>query len=403
MGNTLQPLGRLEFILLMAALSALDAFSIDAMIPALAQISSDLDIVVDNHRQFIITAIFIGFAAGVLIYGFVADRYGRRRPVLVGFCIYSVGSLLCITADSLSTLMIGRVLQGLGAAGPYILSIAIVRDLYHGRDMSQILSLIMMVFIGVPMIAPFVGQGVMLLAGWRSIFGVLAVYSVVTLIWFWSRQPETLLPKHRQPLTLNKVKHSITEVLSNRQTLRYLFAMAAIFGAFMAYLSTAQQILQGMYGLNTSFPLVFACLASLFGIGSFFNSRWVHSIGSARLIHWALSAIVVASSLYLSTGLITELLPPLWFHLGYLSIVMFCMALLFGNTMSLALEPMGHIAGSASSVVNSMSTFIAIGISTFFGSQISSSAYPVATGFALMSAVALLLNFPNLGKRSTTS
>ena len=163
-------LGRVEFVFLMAFVSALDAFSIDAMLPALQAIATDLEVSNSNHRQFVITGFFLGFSVGVLIYGFVADRYGRRRPVMVGFSVYVIGSLICIAANSLEVLLLGRLLQGLGAAGPYVLSVAIVRDLYKGRDMAQILSLITMIFVGVPMIAPFVGQGVMLLAGWRSIF-----------------------------------------------------------------------------------------------------------------------------------------------------------------------------------------------------------------------------------------
>ena len=384
---------RLGFILLMAAMTALDAFSIDSMIPALEQISADLNVTVNNQRQYIITSIFLGFSIGVLIYGFVADRYGRRIPVLAGFSIYTIGSLACIFADSLGVLLLGRIMQGLGAAGPYVLSVTIVRDLYKGRDMAQILSLIMMVFIGIPMIAPFIGQGVLLIAGWRSIFLVLGIYGVCIMVWFWLRQEETLRLENRTKLSGPIILRSIIEVFSNRQTLRYLIAMGAVSGAFIAYLSTAQQIFQNMYELGTTFPAVFAALASLFGIGSFLNARWVHAYGSVKLVHLSLGAIVLTSVIYLVSFPDTEVLPPLWVHLVYLSIVMFFCAFLFGNLTSLALEPMGHIAGSASSLVNSISTVIAIGVATLIGSQLENSIQPVVVGFALAYSIAWILNY----------
>lgn len=380
----------------MAALSALDAFSIDAMIPALEQISIDLSIAVENQRQWIITALFLGFSVGVLFYGFVADRVGRRTPIIAGIIIFLMGTLACIAADSLITLLIGRSLQGLGAAGPYVLSMTLVRDQFSGRDMAQMLSLIMMVFIGVPMIAPFVGQGVMMLAGWQAIFGVLAVYAVVLLIWFCNRQPETLTDENRKPLTIAVVGRSIGEVLSNSQSCRYLLAMAAVFSAFMVYLTTAQQVFQNMYSLGHWFPLVFASLASVFGIGSYLNSRWVIKMGSARLIHWALLSLVVTASGYLLIGTFIDDLLPLPVHLLFVATIMFCMALLFGNTMSMAMEPMGHIAGSASSVINSLSTLIAIVVASLFGAQLQDNASPLAVAFLVMGGIAIALNWPNL-------
>ena len=174
-------IGRLEFIVLMAAMTALDAFSIDGMLPALQHIATDLNVVVDNQRQYVVTSLFFGFSIGVLIYGFLSDQMGRRGPVLAGFIVFLIGSSLCIFANNYVVFLVGRVLQGFGAAGPYVLATAIVRDLYKGRDMAQIMSLIAAVFIGVPMIAPFIGQGVMLLAGWRSFFLVLTIYACLVL------------------------------------------------------------------------------------------------------------------------------------------------------------------------------------------------------------------------------
>lgn len=373
-------------------MSALDALSIDSMMPALDQISIDLAVATENHRQFVITSLFFGFALGVPVYGFIADRFGRRGPVMLGFLIYFVGTLACIFAGSLEILLSGRVLQGVGAAGPYVLAVAIVRDLYKGRDMAQIMSLVLMVFIIVPLIAPLAGQGVLLLAGWRSIFIVLVVYAVIAATWYWFRQRETLRPENRRALSASSIWLAIVSVLTHRQTLSYLLALGVVFGAFIAYLSTAQQIFQNMYELGEWFPLVFASISSLFGLGSYLNSRWVHSTGSSRLISWALSVIVLVSIIYLLTNPDDNALPPLWMHVVYVSIVMFCFAFLFGNITSLALEPMGHIAGSASSVFTSISTILAIGLATIIGSSLESNGVPVVVGFLVLSSIAWLLN-----------
>ncbi len=385
----------------MAAMSALDAFSIDGMLPALEIIGQDLNVAVANHRQYVVTALFAGFAVGVLIYGFVADHVGRRKPVIAGFCIHLAGSLCCCLAETYPLLLFGRVLQGLGAAGPYVLSLAIVRDTYQGRGMARILSLIMMVFIGVPMIAPFIGQGILLVAGWRSIFLVLGLFCVLVLVWFWLAQPETLKPQDRVVLSLAAVLDSSVQVTTHQQTVRYLLAIGAVTGAFIAYLSTSQQVFQNIYSLGQWFPVVFASLAGLLGVAAYFNSRWVEKIGMARLVHLALTAIVLTSGAYYLCYLLFAVVPSLWFFLAYMVVVMFCFALLFGNLSSLALEPMGHIAGSAASLVNCLSTLIAIALAYLIGSQLEANPMPVIAGFGVLCGVAWLLNYPQLGKRAS--
>lgn len=389
-------MGRLEFIVLMAAMTALDAFSIDGMLPALDSIANELHVLVDNRRQYVVTALFFGTSIGVLIYGFLSDQFGRRMPVVAGFIVFFCGSLICIFANSFNVLIFGRVLQGLGAAGPYVLATAIVRDLYKGRDMAQIMSLISAVFIGVPMVAPFIGQGITMLAGWRSFFVVSAVFASLVLAWFWCRQKETLLPENRKTLSLAVIKMSVIEVMTHQQFLRYLFAMSAALGSFIAYLSTAQQSFQVIYQFGGWFPVAFASIASVFGIGSILNARWVHSIGSARLIHRALLVAVLVSCVYALVNLVIVELPPAWIHLAYLCVLVCCFAFLFGNMTSLALEPMGHIAGAASSLFNGISTIIAIGIATLIGAFLDDHVQPIIVGFGLCCAIALVLNYANV-------
>jgi len=385
----------------MAAMSALDAFSIDAMMPALEQIGNDLGVQVENHRQFVITALFLGFSVGVLFYGFVADHIGRRIPVIAGFIVYGIGSMACLMAETFTVMLAGRVLQGLGASGPYVLSLTIVRDSFKGDEMARILSLIMMVFIGVPMIAPFVGQGLLLLAGWRSIFAVLMLFALLVLIWFVLRQKESLSPEKQQKLSFAQIGFAIKEVLTHPVSFRYLFVIGLLAGSFITYLSTAQQVFQEIYQLGTRFPVYFASLAGVFGLASYLNSRLVVKVAPATLVVYAISTIVISSLLYVLIYRDYAVSPPLPVHLLYIAIIMACFAFLFGNTTSLAMEPMGHIAGAASSIINSFSTVIAIVVATAVGSQLKGTVYPVVVGFGVLGAVSLLICMSL--KRSTQS
>ncbi|MBX2879232.1 MAG: multidrug effflux MFS transporter [Granulosicoccus sp.] len=385
----------------MALMAALDAVSIDGILPALDQIASDLGVVVSNRKQYVVTALFLGFSAGVLVYGFAADTLGRRRPVMAGFVIYILGTLVCLYATSFSGLLSGRVLQGFGAAGPYVLSVAIVRDLYRGRQMARALSLIMMVFIGVPMLAPFLGQGILLFTEWRGIFAFFLVFALVVMGWFWARQPETLKPEHKRPADFRAMRTDLVVVICHPQSIKYILALGAMTGAFIAYLSTAQQVFQDMYGLGLWFPAVFAALASLFGIASFLNSRWVESLGMARLIHYSLCVLVVASALFFVRFAFAESAPPFFAYVLYVCVVMPVFAFCFSNTTSLALEPHGARAGAASSIVNSISTFIAIALATAIGSLLQENVLPVVGGFGVLCLLAAVLNYPKYRLRET--
>lgn len=388
-------MGHREFVFLMALMVSLDAFAIDAMLPALNLIGDEFSIAADNHRQYVVTSIFLGFAAGVLVYGLAADTFGRRRPVLVGFTLFIIGSLVAIAATSFTSLLIGRMLQGLGAAGPYVLAVTIVRDQYEGRKMAQTMSLIMSVFIAVPMIAPFVGQGLLLISGWRSIFTTLTVFASIALIWFFIRQPETLKPEHTQPFSVGTIWRSMTEVLTHTQPLRYLLIMGVMTGAFISHLSTGQQVFQDIYLLDEYFPLVFASLSGLYGIASYLNSRWVETVSSERLIHYALTVVVVLSFVYL-IAYRDGSAPPLWAYLFYMSVAMASFAMLFGNLMTLALAPLGHIAGTASSVINALGTVIAVVVAFLIGDQLQDNTLPILLGFSAASLISWFLNYPQL-------
>lgn len=384
-------LSRVEFVALIACLTALDALSIDVMLPALTQISSDLNIVRENDRQFIVTSLFSGFALGLLVYGVLGDSFGRKRPIILGIAIFLVGTLLCMLAENLPAMMLGRAVQGVGASGPYVLAIAIVRDVYYGREMAKIMSFILMIFVAIPAIAPILGQGMLLLAGWRSIFVLLALFALFVSFWFMTRQAETLAPEKRTPLSVAQVYRSIKEAISHRILLRFTLAQGCIFGAFLAFLSTAQQILQEHYGLGVKFPFYFALLALTLGVASYFNSRWVHRLGLTRLVLRSLTLLVTTSLVFLPLELITSNgLPLAWFML-YMMITYFCCGMLFGNMTTLALSPMGHIAGIASAIIGCIGTLMAMALAVMIGSFYQGSAVPLLVGFMVFGSSALLL------------
>lgn len=365
-------------------MTALDAFAIDAMLPALGAMGNDLDLANDNQRQLIITSLFFGFSFGVLAYGFISDRYGRRAPVIAGFLIFIVATGICTYSQDLKTLLAGRILQGVGAAGPYVLAVAIVRDRYEGRDMAQIMSLIMMVFIGVPMVAPFIGQYLQLIAGWRSIFVALAVYAVVVLVWFYVRQPETLKPENRKPLTWASVNLATKRVLTDSQALSYLLVLGVISGAFIAYLSTAQQVFHDMYGLGEKLPLTIACLATSYGIACFTNANLVQALGMRKLVGLALLLVVCSSAVYALFIVALGRNPALPYHLIYLATVIFSFGFLFENVVTLSLETLGELAGAAMSVITAISTLMAVIISYLVGALLDTTTLPLAVAFFIM-------------------
>lgn len=375
----------------MAAMISLDAFSIDAMIPALNHISIDLNIATDNHRQYIVTSIILGFSIGVLFYGFISDSFGRKIPVITGIIIYAVGVVTCVIADKFSTLLIGRIIQGIGVAGPYVLSLAIIRDRYAGSKMAQVMSLVMMVFISVPIIAPLAGQGILMLSNWRGIFIAMGLFASVVLIWFCLRQPETLDPQDRTRFHLNEIAQQTKEILLNSQSLRYMLALGMVSGAFFTYLSTSQQVFQGMYKLGNWFPIMFASISASLGLSSYFNSRWAESIELKKLINYSLLVIIAASIMIMLFTCFNSGNPSLPLYIAYMLCVFFCYGLLFGNITTLALDPMAHIAGSASSIVTSTSTLISILLASLIGSQLENTIHPVVIGFGGLSVIALLL------------
>lgn len=382
------PLGLLVFLSMMTSVVAL---TIDAILPALDGISDDLAFENASDRQLIVLIVFAGMGIGQPIFGPLADAIGRRRTAMLGWGLYIVGALVAMFAGGLWGMLAGRLLQGIGAAGPRVVASAIVRDLYSGRPMARILSLIMTIFMLVPMLAPLIGQGLEAVAGWRAIFSLYLVMAVVCVIWHLSLIPETLAPEHVRPLSFRPLIAAFVEVFRTRKTMLYTMGSASIFGAFAAFLAGSQQIYEEIYQLGVFFPAIFAATGAIFAVAQFANSRFVMILGM-RLICRIAACIVVLAALFLF--FLGQILPgpvlPFWvFFIGLIPIFIGS-ALMFSNLTALALDPLGHIAGTASAVVMSVSTLIATPVGMFFAGQISDTPQPILTAFALLGSLTLI-------------
>jgi len=380
-----------EFVILIALIISLVALSIDAMLPALPAIAADLGVTRINDSQYVISVFFAGMAFGQLFFGPLSDSIGRRPAILAGLLLFAVGCVLSIVAVDFTQMLLGRLLQGLGASGPRIVSIALVRDQYKGREMARIMSFVMTVFILVPVFAPAVGQGILLVADWRFIFVMFLYLILIIGLWFWRRQPETLVRSKRIEFSFAQLIHDIRGILRIRAALGYTLTMGFIFGAFIGYLSSSQQIFQVQYQLNELFPVYFGILAAAIGCASLFNARLVMRFGMRRLSRIALISICLLSFPFFLLALFFDGHPQLYLLMLYLLIVFFCFGILFGNLNALAMEPLGQIAGLGSAVVGSISTLMSVVFGVIVADAYNNTVLPLVLGFAILSLAGLLV------------
>jgi DHA1 family bicyclomycin/chloramphenicol resistance-like MFS transporter len=365
----------------MAFTMSLVALSIDGMLPALPYIGKDLLVADANDTQLIISMVFMGMAVGQLLFGPLSDSLGRKPALYGSLLVFGIGCLLSIFATDFNTMLLGRLLQGLGASGPRVVSVAVIRDQYEGREMAKVMSLIMMVFILVPMLAPFLGQLVLYISSWRGIFVAFLMLSVIIFVWFGTRQPETLNPDNRQPLTFSAIQHGFLEVCKSRAAFGYTLAVGVSSGPFIMYLTTAQAMLGEQYQLGSKFTLYFAVLALSVGVASYINSKLVIQYGMRRLSYIALVTVLILAVLFAIPTLMFDGHPPLILFLLYSVSTLFCMGVLFGNMNTMAMEPVGHIAGMGAAVVGSVSTLVSVVIAMSIGSFYDGSVMPLVLAF----------------------
>ncbi|MAP09996.1 MAG: Bcr/CflA family drug resistance efflux transporter [Rhodopirellula sp.] len=383
------PLG--EFVTLMALMIALVALAIDAMLPALPIIGEELGATHENDSQLIVSLLFLGMALGQLFFGPLSDSIGRKSALSAGLGLFVVGSMISLFAETFTLVLVGRFVQGLGVAGPRSVSLALIRDQYEGRAMARVMSFVMTIFILVPVIAPTLGQAILMVANWRAIFAVLAVMALMLFGWFALRQPETLLPAHRMPFSLQRIVLVSREVCTNRIAFGYTLVAGLVSGAFLGFLSSAAQIFQQQYDLGSWFPIYFAVLASAAGVASLMNANLVMRFGMRALIGRAMISLAVTSVGFLGFAFLYAGSPPLWSTMAYLLAIFFAIGILFGNLNSLAMEPLGHVAGIGSALVGSISTLISVPLGILIGHSYNGTILPLIGGFAVLGALSLLV------------
>lgn len=377
-----------EFILLMALLTSLVALSIDAMLPALDVIGQELSSTSSQQTYLIISIFFVGMAFGQIFFGPFADARGRRLTILVGLIIFIVGTVVCYFANSIEVLLVGRLIQAFGVSGPRIASMALVRDLYVGDAMARVMSFTTVIFILVPMVAPLVGQLVMTQFGWRHIFTVFAIVAVISGMWFFSRQKETLTRANRVKFNFRQFWRSIVWLVKQPSVMGPAAGMGLIFGSFLAYLSGSQTIFQAIYVTGEYFPLLFAVLAFAIGAASLFNGIMVVRLGMFTLVNAALTMSVVFGVLLTSVSLAYSGVPPLWLFMSVMFFGFFFLGVLFGNLNSLAMVSVGHMAGVGAALIGSFSSILAVLIAISINVFLDDNIAPIAYGFLFCGVLA---------------
>lgn len=381
------PLPLLEFIALMALLTSLVALSIDAMLPALNQIGSDLNSQSSQQTYLVISLFFGGMALGQIFFGPFSDARGRRLTILVGLIIFILGTMVCYFAKSIEVLLVGRLIQAFGVSGPRVASMAVIRDQYSGDQMARVMSFITVIFILVPMIAPLMGQAVMQHFHWREIFTVFWIVALISGAWFFIRQPETLLRVNRNKFAWHHFLRSCWWLLKQPQVMGYSIAMGFIFGSFLAYLSASQTIFQEIYDTGEWFPLVFATLAFSIGLASLFNGMMVMRWGMQSICDRAVFFSMVFGITLTAVTLYFDGVPPLWLFISTLFVGFFFIGMLFGNLNALAMLPVGHIAGLGAAFIGSFTSLISVPIATTINVFLSDDVTPIAIGFLLFSVL----------------
>lgn len=382
-------IGQRELVVMIALLMSLNALAIDAMLPALDEMAHELGAVDGNRRQLVVAVYLLANGIGCLVPGAFADRFGRRPLLMFSLGAYAVFSLLIALARDFEMLLVLRGVQGVLTAGLMVVPTAIIRDRYEGDRMARLMSLVSAVFIAVPVIAPSLGQAVLLFAGWRFIFVLLAGMSLVAAAWVFMRLPETLDPAHRQRINVPVIARNMRVALINRASIGYVLGTMLLIGSVFGYVNSAQQLIGEHFRAGDAFPLVFGGTAAMMVVSNLVNSRIVERFGARRVSHCGVFVFIVVSMVqvwasHYRPDSLSWFIPLMATNLGLLGF-------LGANFGSIAMQPFAAIAGAASSIQTFFRMFGAAVVGLIIGQSYDGTAQPFAHALLICSVGALLL------------
>jgi DHA1 family bicyclomycin/chloramphenicol resistance-like MFS transporter len=378
-----------EFVAMTAMLMALNALAIDIMLPALPAMAADFAVAEENDRQLIIVSYMLGFGVSQLFYGPLTDRFGRRSVLFISLALYVIAAVLCVAAPNFELLIAARVFMGASAGGSRVIAVSAARDLYVGRQMAKVMSLVMIVFMSAPIVAPYLGQLMLKVMNWRGIFWALAVFGMVMFAWVLARLPETLPKERRVPLNVPTIFGNYWKVIRTREALGYTIASGFLFSGLLSYVSASEQLYHEVYDTGEMFPLWFAGAAVAMSLSNFINSRLVERFGMRVMSHGALIAFVIISGVHA----VIALQGPVPFLLFYTlaTLAFFAVGFQGPNYNAIAMEPLGGLAGSGAALIGFASSFVAASIGGLVARQFDGTITPIFMGHFVLGLGALVV------------
>lgn len=371
-----------ELVGIIALCISLNAVAIDTMLPALDEIAEYYALAKDNHQQWVVFSYVLGFGVPQLFAGPLADRFGRKKILRVSFFFYIICGFACMFMPSFGALLAMRTLQGVSAAGVRVAAVSVVRDLYAGRSMARIMSLVLTVFMIVPIIAPGIGETVLMVADWRWTFGILGILGLIVWVWTELRLPETLLPENRRSLKPRVIADGYLQIMKSPITLGYMLSSGVLFGALFAFIGASEQIFSDVFDQETYFALWFAAVASALAVANLTNARIVERFGMRRISHAAL--IVFTTLSFINLGLCIIYGPSLAIFFPLFAVTFGCFGMVGANFSALAMEPLGKLAGTGSAAYGFATSTVASLIGLLIASQFDGTLSPILFGYGLL-------------------
>ena len=379
-----------EFVALMASLMAIVALTIDAILPAVSIIGTAIHSEDPTVNQLLITMIFLGLGVGQLFFGPLSDSYGRKPIVYVGFIVFTFASVICLFAPNIEIMIIGRILQGIGLSAPRTIVISIIRDSYKGDYMAKVMSFVVAFFILIPIVAPAIGKLILDQFGWKAIFYMQLLFALIVALWFWKRQKETLKPEYKVSFSIKLFIDGTKEFVKHKETIAFTMISGLVTGAFLVYLSASQHIFENQYALKEVFPYIFAGLSISIGLSTFLNGTLVLRFGMRKLSFMALITFCVIAVVYVIVFWSSNN-PNIYVLIAFLFAQFFCLGFMWGNFRSIAMEPIGHIAGIGAAINGFVSTLLSIPIATLVGYYVKDTVWPMFLGLAICGIGSLII------------